>query len=215
MKKGWNADDNVRRDRRWLKRLGTVKTWQLLILLVIFMMLAAIFLRLNNLGMIERRDAVIAADKAGDVAKVQKTAAELQNFVSRHMNTYMGHGIALQNTYDAAVQRAVETSKVPDLNSEAFRVASENCKPKIAQGGYSAYSSCIVAAIGGQGTESLGNPKLPNASAFYLIFSPPIWSLDLAGIMLLICLVILIAILVRLIAIVVLKLILRFKYRSV
>ena len=45
-----------------IRRLEQVKTWQLLILFVMFAFITATFLRLNNVGMVERREAVYAAD---------------------------------------------------------------------------------------------------------------------------------------------------------
>jgi len=49
-----------------LNSLQRLKTWQLLILLIFMSFIAATFLRLNNVGMIERREAVISADQKGD-----------------------------------------------------------------------------------------------------------------------------------------------------
>ena len=57
-----------RKTRFRIKRLSQVKTWQLMILLVMVGFISATFLRLNNVGMVERRQAVENADKAGDVA---------------------------------------------------------------------------------------------------------------------------------------------------
>ena len=52
--------------RRNLRRLERVKTWQLLILFVLVCFVAATFLRINNVGMIQRRSAVATADKSGN-----------------------------------------------------------------------------------------------------------------------------------------------------
>ena len=46
--------------------LQRVKTWQLIIVLIIVGFVAATFLRLNSIGMVQRRDAVIPADKEGN-----------------------------------------------------------------------------------------------------------------------------------------------------
>ena len=55
--------------RRTVKAVEKVKTWQLAVVLLMAVFVAATFLRLNNIGMIERRDAVYAADEAGDAAQ--------------------------------------------------------------------------------------------------------------------------------------------------
>jgi hypothetical protein len=56
--------------RKSIKQLQVVKTWQLVILLVLMMFVSATFLRLNNTGMIARRNAVTAADKSGDTQEI-------------------------------------------------------------------------------------------------------------------------------------------------
>jgi uncharacterized SAM-binding protein YcdF (DUF218 family) len=57
--------------RKNMKRLQRIKTWQLVILLIIVGFISATFLRLNNIGMIERRSAVLAADEAGKADAIQ------------------------------------------------------------------------------------------------------------------------------------------------
>ena len=42
-----------------IKNLQRIKTWQLIILLIIVGFIAATFLRLNSIGMVQRREAVI------------------------------------------------------------------------------------------------------------------------------------------------------------
>lgn len=85
-----------RRQTRWrLRRLRQIKTWQLILVMLACGFIAATFLRLNNVGMVERRDAVIAADKAGDAAALERRLYDLQRYVSSHMNADPGR-IALE-----------------------------------------------------------------------------------------------------------------------
>ena len=51
--------------RHSIQDLQRVKTWQLIILLILVGFVAATFLRLNNIGMVERRAAVMSADQEG------------------------------------------------------------------------------------------------------------------------------------------------------
>ncbi len=215
MKKGWNVGNNAQRDRRWLKRLGRIKTWQLILILLIFAMMAIIFLRLNNLGMDERRNAVMAADKSGNEQELRKAATELQNYVSKHMNTSLGNGIALQNSYDRAVKAAYAAAKSPSIDPGVYQAATANCQSKVYTGGYPAYAQCVSEAVGGTSAENFKDVVLPNDAAYYLMYASPRWSLDGAGITLFICLIIIIVIIVRTIAMIVLKLTLKFKYHSV
>ena len=72
--------------RRDIKKLQRVKTWQLLILLILAGFLSATFLRLNNTGMVQRRNAVTAADKVGGAQQIAERIAELQRYSTAHMN---------------------------------------------------------------------------------------------------------------------------------
>ena len=49
---------DIRTVKRALKRISRVRTWQLVLLLILLVLAAAALLRLNNIGMVERRDAV-------------------------------------------------------------------------------------------------------------------------------------------------------------
>jgi len=62
--------------RQAIRRLEEIKTWQLVILLVMASFISATFLRLNNIGMIERRDAVINTDKEGDEGKPARNGVQ-------------------------------------------------------------------------------------------------------------------------------------------
>lgn len=210
---GWNKTHNLRRNRKWLKRLTNIKTWQLLIILLFFVMLAAIFLRLNNLGMVERRHELIEADKTGDIVRVQEAATRLQNYVARHMNTATGP-MALQNTYDVSVQAAIEAVRPPDINSEAYQAATDNCEARF-RGNSVAVANCVTAWVGENSGANFQEPVMPNSDAYYLSFAPPRISLDPAGISVLMCILIIVVILARFVTVVILRVLLRYKYRSV
>ena len=69
--------------RRLLRATLRLKTWQLFVVLFLAILVAAPLLRLNNLGMVERRSAVIKADEAGDQEKLRLAIVELQDYVTR------------------------------------------------------------------------------------------------------------------------------------
>src|SRR5687767_10982966 len=94
--------------RLWLVK--RVKTWQLVIILIIAAFLAATFLRLNNLGMIERREAVVEADKRGEKKAIMESLTELQRYVSAHMNTDMKQGVYLQYSYERDRDKVVDNA---------------------------------------------------------------------------------------------------------
>ena len=117
--------------RRTVKAVEKVKTWQLAVVLLMAVFVAATFLRLNNIGMIERRDAVYAADEAGDAAQLQRRLYDLQRFVSAHMNTDPGR-IALERSYQRDNDRLKEEYMARQSDSpygNVYKQAADVCDP--------------------------------------------------------------------------------------
>ena len=81
-----------------IKNLQRIKTWQLIILLIIVGFIAATFLRLNSIGMVQRREAVISADKQGNEEDIITRLYDLQRYVAAHMNTDLGRGVYLEHS---------------------------------------------------------------------------------------------------------------------
>ena len=206
-----NRSEKIRFDRRVLKTLKHVKTWQLLVILLLFVMLAAIFLRLNNIGMMERRDALIEADKTGDVISVQEAARELQNFVAHHMNTSTGR-VALQTLYDRDFQKIVEANKLPEVENGDYQAAMIKCRQSYPRGG-TGWAKCVADSVGVSEVDITTEP-LPSPDAYYISYVPARWSSDWAGVSVLICFVLIVMIALRLVIIIILKAILKFKYRT-
>ncbi len=209
-----NAPSSKLRLRYWLRSLKRVKTWQLCLLLIPLLFVAATFLRLNNLGMIERRDVVLAADKKGDKAKLKSSLLELQHYVSHHMNTSLGkNGIGLQATYNrdykTAISKAAQ-SNVPSGN--IYENASNTCQAQ-SGGNFNNYVQCVSSKVAsaGQGSDALKTVYLPQPSAYQYNFVSPIISLDLAGFFVVICLILTGVILSRLLLVLFLKLVIRWQ----
>ena len=202
-----------------LRRLQQVKTWQLLVLLVFAGFIAATFLRLNNIGMIQRRDAVMQADKSTNTTVTQTRLYDLQRYVAGHMNTDMGV-IYLENQYKRDSQKVIDAaSSDSNPNGNVFKKAQEVCAPRYAHlGSYSqAYQQCVLTEL--SNFAPAGSPvdsvKLPKTDQYRFSFVSPVWSPDFAGFSVLACALIALIIIVRSIAYVVLKLFLNFKHRSV
>jgi hypothetical protein len=205
-----------RRVRRTIKDLQRVKTWQLLVLLLLAGFLSATFLRLNNLGMVERRNAVIQADEAGDSNVTTQRLYDLQRYVSAHMNTDMGKGVYLESSYRRDSQAALDgASADQNPNGNIYKKAQEVCAPRFS--GYSAaYLQCTTGELAKYpaANELLGAAKLPSADSYLHSFVSPLWSPDFAGWSVVVCLFIAALIVVRLVSLLILKLLLRQHYRN-
>lgn len=196
----------------WLTVLKRVKTWQLVILIVVFGLIAAFLLRQNNLQMVELRNLVTKADE--DPAGDTKTALlNLQRYVSAHMNTDLGNGIYLQETYQrdytAAVQAAVNAT---NPNSQLYAQVELECRPVYQRThSFPAYTQCAHDKLAqlAPNQDALANLKTPLVDLYHYNFISPVISFDGAGIFVLLTALTGLVIIMRLIAYLALRLLLR------
>ncbi|MEI7689470.1 MAG: hypothetical protein WCI79_00695 [Candidatus Saccharibacteria bacterium] len=207
-------------DRKQMKRnirqLQRIKTWQLLVLLVLVGFVVATFLRLNNIGMVQRREAVASADLAGDNEITQTRLFDLQRYVSAHMNTDMGKGIYLEEGYKRDVQNAYNRAAADtNPNGNIYKKAQDVCAPQFSSWSY-AYIQCTTDELAKYPASSnLDSVKLPQADAYLHVFVSPLWSPDFAGWSVLVFGVIALMIIVRFASIGLLKLLLRRHYKNI
>lgn len=211
---GFSVADK-RRIKRDIKEIQRVKTWQLVILLILASFVAATFLRLNNIGMIERRNAVLAADEANNGAVTVNRLYDLQRFVSAHMNTDMGKGLYLESSYKRDVQTAYDrASQDGNPNGNIYKKAQEVCAPQ-----YSRYSSGYLQCTTGElakypaASDLVNSVQLPRADSYLHVFASPLWSPDFAGWSVVVCLVIGLMIAIRLVSLGILRALLRQHYK--
>lgn len=201
-----------RRIKQGINRLQLVRTWQLVLLLIVAGLVAATFLRLNNIGMIERRTAVLNADEQGDAEVTKARLFDLQRYSSGHMNAESGV-IYLESQYrrdtEAAIQAASARDEANNINVQADAV----CKRQY--GGYSqAYVQCFAAELAKvpSGTNAPDKATLPSPALYRHDFSSPAWSPDFAGFSVLICVLLAVLIVVRLLGLLLLRALLHRHY---
>ncbi len=212
---------NQRSIRVAFNRIRKVKTWQLVIILVIGLMVSATFLRINNLEMDKRREAVKAADKAADSEKIRGSLLELQHYVSHHMNTSLGDGFYLEHQYnrdrDSALNAATHST---NPNAAVYQQASVECQSRF-HGGVESfrndYVACVAERVRALGaSDSLDNSlNLPKSENYRYNFVSPFWSPDLAGFTVLFSAIITTVILLRIVAALILKMLLKYRFKSI
>lgn len=213
-------DNHRARLRHLLHWIRAVKTWQLVVIVLLGSIVAATLLRMNSLGMVERRTAVLKADEAGDREATRAAVIKLQKYVTTHMNASMGDGFYLSKTYerdrDAAIQAA---GGVGNPNSAVYQQASIECRTKW-QGNRESfrndYVQCVVDRVSAMSPATDANTglNLPRADSYKINYTSPWWSPDLAGIAVLFCVSVLFLIVGRLVLLVVLRSLLKRHYRS-
>lgn len=169
--------------------------------------------------MVQRRDAVITADKAGDSAVTQNRLYDLQRYVAAHMNTHMGT-LYLEEQYKRDSQNAIDgAASDTNPNGNIFKKAQEVCAPKYANlGHYSqAYQQCVISELDSfsPSGEPVTGIELPKADQYRFSFVSPLWSPDFAGFSVLAALLIAVVIVARLVAIGMLRLIIKIRHRGV
>jgi hypothetical protein len=217
----WVQPKNTEHIRRALHQISTVKTWQLLVILLLGLLVAATLLRLNNLGMVDRRQAVIAADEKGDDEAVKRALVELQRYVSSHMNTSLDKGVyrvaAYERDRDTALTAAASST---NPQSEVYKQASVECRSRF-QGGVESfrndYVTCVLDRVSAlqSSSDPAAGADLPIADNYRYDYVSPAWTPDLAGLVVLFCAVITGVIVIRFIALGVLHLMLKHRYRSI
>ncbi len=202
--------------RHSLKRVQAIKTWQLFILLILSLFISATFLRLNNIGMIQRREAIAGADKAGNSEEIAQRLYDLQRYAAAHMNADPG-AVYLQEQYNRDVKAAV-TQVSGDLDGYDTPQARADaiCNPNLQSHGYSkAYQDCMLRELSREGqVVDPGTIKMPTPSLYRYSFVSPLWSPDFAGWSVLVSILLLVIIVVRIVIALVLRLLLRHHYRQ-
>jgi hypothetical protein len=168
---------------------------------------SVVFLRQNNLGMVERRKAVVVADKENK--DVNAALKELRGYMMAHMNTRMSEPIQLTESYQRAVKKMVDQAANSGsvANSEAYTAAQEECKST----NTITYAQCVI-----DKTSNLppgGDPILhidpPPAELYSYQFYSPAWSPDVAGFTVLAAVITLVLLVARIIADAIVKAVLR------
>jgi hypothetical protein len=202
----------------WWRIVRYIKVWQLIIVLLLGLLVSVELLRQNNLGMIERRNLVKMADETGNEAEIQKALAELQRYVSSHMNTDMGdRGIYLENTYQRAYERAIQQQLTDDSASRnLYETADAACQAVFSKTySFPAYTQCVAERLGSQGGhDPLQNAKAPPVDLYRYSFVSPLWTPDAAGIAVLLTTLVALLLLGRIILFWALYLLLRHRHQG-
>jgi hypothetical protein len=205
------------RIKRGVKGLQYIKTWQLIVLFILLAFVAATFLRLNNIGMIQRREAVISADREGNQEAILSRLYDLQLYVSRHMNTDLGRGVYLEQSYTRDLQDW-QQNQYGDANPNGniYKRAQEVCAPQFSNYSY-AYLQCTTNELAKypSATDPASDTSKPRQEAYIHGFSSPVWSPDFAGWAIAACGAILLLIVIRVLSNLILKLLLRRHYKHI
>ena len=163
------------------KRLQPLSSWYFLVAAIFFFSLAAYGLRQNNVRMLELREAVFQADKAGD--GVEESLRELRDYVHGHMNTDLTTSdtsihppIQLKYTYERLVD--AEQGQVQGQSESIYADAERICEARFPAGQLAnGRVQCVEEYVTSLGVQATEIPK----ELYQFDFVSPRWSPDLAG----------------------------------
>lgn len=166
--------------------------------------------------MVERRTAILSADKAGDETAIANNLYALQRYSAAHMNASSGP-VYLEESYKRQAKKLVEDAKAAStVDKEVIERADATCRAQFP--GYSqAYVQCNASEQAKHsGTSQTENTiSFPNPELYRHDYISPIWSPDFAGVMVLVSVIITGVIVTRIVMLTVLRLLLHKHYSSI
>lgn len=187
-----------------------IKTWQLVVLFLVFLTLSVYFLRQNNLKMVELRNNVVIADE--QALDVSAALTALNGHVFKHMNTKIVRPIELVQTYNRQAKIAIDAANQSG-NRDIYAEATAACERR----GVPTTSIAQCAANYALENNSGAAPKeinLPDKSRFTYTFAAPKWTPDLAGFSVLITGVLLFWLVFRLVEYILVRLVIRRRLKN-
>lgn len=208
--------------RKLLRSFGAVRNWQLLLILIPLLFVTATLLRLDHIKMVELRDAVIAADAAGNDEEIAAALEKLHQYVFSHVivNVVESNGIQsitlgtgifyLENQYLRAANAAIEQAEselVDDSNPNGniYATVGAVCRQQAITNHWTwdnpGYLNCWTSELAkypaSDNFEANLTAKVPSTELYRINFASPIWAPSAAGWAILACLIILVIVKIR------------------
>lgn len=208
--------------KKALHKLTRIKTWQLLIILVLLLFIEATLLRIDHIKMTDLKSAVETADESGDDQAIADALEELRQFTLSHtvINVVEKNGkslisfgtgpIYLEHQYTRKASEALAAAEAnagtdANPNGNVFAKAMAVCRPLALQNGWVSespeYINCFMGEIAkypaSETLEDTYAASLPSTALFRYDFASPIWTFTWSGIIGIICAILAIVIIFR------------------
>ena len=198
-----------------------IKTWQLILILIPLLFVAATLLRFDHLKMTHLKEEVLTADKDNDPKGIEESLQELKDFTFHHIivNVVEKNGVQritfgtgpfyLEDSYTrdataalAEAEQKLSTDENP--NGNVFAAAMAVCKPQAIKNGWAwnspGYLNCMTGEINKYPTSETAyeiTADIPSTSLYRYDFSSPVWAPCLSGFAILLCAVLIVVIFIR------------------
>ena len=205
-----------------LKMIFRVRSWKLLLILIPLLFLTATLLRMDHLGMVERRDRVLEADKSGDEAEMLRALTELKQYTFSHIvvniieengeeRLVFGTGpFYLEQQYMRKAKAALaEAEKALEgvgnnPHGNVFKKAAKICDARALKYGWGfskPYIDCMTSELAKfpemKEIEDFRRAMIPPTALFRINYASPVWTWSWAGTAILVCILLTVVILIR------------------
>ena len=213
------------RIRERLYKWKSIQTWQLFLLLIPLVFLAATLLRFDHIKMSKLRQAVLDADTIGNQDEINVSLKELESFVFSHIvinvlddngnqKIIFGTGpFYLEGSYIRAANAAIESAEntlVDDSNPNGniYEAVRQGCQPLAHQNGWNShqqeYLDCWTSELAKYPTtENLNSAvisaSVPSTELYRYEFASPLLAPTPTGVVIVICLIVVLFIMIRII----------------
>jgi len=210
--------------KQLLKSIFRVRTWKLVLILIPLLFLTATLLRIDHLGMVELRDAVLLADESGGDEELMEALRELQEYTISHIvvNMVEENGVErlvfgtgpfyLEQQYVRKAQAALLEAEEALANAgenphgNVFAKAAAICDAQALQSGWGfnqAYINCMQSELAKfpemDEIKDFQQAMIPPTVLFRRNFASPVWIWSWSGLLILSCVVLIVVILIRLV----------------
>lgn len=205
--------------------IKSVRTWQLIIILIPLLFFTATLLRFDHLRMVELRKNVLAADEVGNEEELARTLLGLKNFVDSHtvINVVEENGVQsiifgtgtfyLENQYirdaTAALEAAANNTEVDDSNPNGniYAAVAAICQPQAIENGWQwsdqPYLDCWMNELAKYPESDIKDNQItaniPSTELYRRSYASPIFSWTPAGLAIIACIILAVIIIVRLV----------------
>lgn len=208
--------------KKHLRALRQVKTWQLMLILLLLLFISATLLRFDHIKMTDLKAEVAVADESGDAEAISTALNNLKEFTFSHTiinvvekngKQYVTFGtgpIYLQHEYERAATAALKEAEEKaatdgNPNGNVFAKAMDVCKPQAIANGWAwnsqGYLDCMTGEINKYPTtdriEDTYVASLPSTALFRYDFASPIWTPTLSGFVSVLCIILIVVILTK------------------
>jgi hypothetical protein len=200
---GGNPKNHI---RKGIKKVKPMRTWQLVLILMVLLPVVLSLLRLDNIGMIQRRNAVEVADEVGDEEALRLRLMELQNYVFTHMNASTGV-FYLDKQYERDANKVLERAGQDLINNDSnpngniYKKASETCDPQFHVKYSQAHIACMMSELekypSMEEISDTALADLPDTELYRREYSSPFFTFGLTGAVIILAAILTVVIITR------------------